>query len=61
MANRRASMFEGSKYVHNFQQFETIRSFAKNILGGKITLNNTDEDQSNLLDKVMTFKKKRFK
>ena len=58
MVNKEASIFETSKYAYNFQQFETIRSFAKNILGGKITLNNDDEDQSNLLVKVMTFKKK---
>ena len=58
MVNKEASIFETSKYVYNLQQFETIRSFAKNILGDKITLNNDDEDQSNLLVKVMTFKKK---
>ena len=58
MVNKEASIFETSKYVYNLQQFETIRSFAKNILGDKITLNNDDEDQSNLLVKVMTFQKK---
>ena len=47
MVNREASIFETSKYVCNFQQFETIRFLAKNILDDKITLDSADEDQSN--------------
>ena len=33
------------KYVYNFQQFETVRYFAKNIFAGKFTLNDADKDQ----------------
>ena len=34
------------------------KSFAKNIFGGKITLNNADKDQNNFLVKIMSFKQK---
>ena len=37
--------------------FETIRSLAKNIFDGKITLNIADKDQSNLLTEIVEFKK----
>ena len=35
MVNR-DSIYESRKCVYNFQQFETIRSFAKNSFAGKI-------------------------
>ena len=36
---------ETRMYVYNFRRFETIRSFAKNIFAGKITLNDSDKDK----------------
>ena len=39
------------------QQFETIRTFGKNICAGKITLNNADKDQINLLLEIIDFNK----
>ena len=53
-------IFEKYKYTCNFQQFETTRYFTKSIIDGKIDLNNVDEDQSNLLDKIMNFKIQNF-
>ena len=53
MINREDSIFETNKHIFNFQQFETIRSFAKNIFGGKFTLHNADESQSNLLLEII--------
>ena len=50
-------IFEKNKYIYNFQQFETIRSFAKTIFGGKTTLNDADNDQSKLLTEIAEFKK----
>ena len=41
--------FWKNKYIYNFQQFGTVRSFAKNI--------DAYEDQSKLLDQIMNFKK----
>ena len=56
--NREDLIFEEDSYINNFQQSEIIRSFAKNVFNGKITLNNADENQSNLLVQIMNFKKK---
>ena len=50
-------LYQRDKYVYNFQQFETIRSFAKTIFAGKITLDNADKDQSDLLNDFIDFKK----
>ena len=46
-------VYETDKYVYNFQQYETIRSFGKYIFAGKITLDNADKDQSNLLNEFI--------
>ena len=46
MINRQNLIFETNKHIFNFQKFQTITSFAKNIFGCKFTLNNT-EDHSN--------------
>ena len=36
-------------YIYNFYHFETIRYFAKNIFSGKITLDDVNKDQANLV------------
>ena len=41
----------------SFQQYETKRSIAKIIFAGKITLDNADKDQSDLLNDFTDFKK----
>ena len=38
MVNGKDLIFETNKNICNFQKFETIRSFAKNISSGKISL-----------------------
>ena len=55
--NRKDITYETFGYINNFQQFETIRSFAKNIFNHIITLKGADENQSNLLDDIVEFKK----
>ena len=45
--------YETDKYVYNFQQFETIRSFGKVIFRCKITLNDAKKDHTDLLDKIV--------
>ena len=40
LVNTGDSFYETDKYVYNFQQFETIRSFEKVIFRCKITLND---------------------
>lgn len=43
------SIYKTHKYVYNFQQYNTIRAFASNIL--IINLNDADKDQIELLNK----------
>ena len=57
IVERENLLYEINKYVHNFQQYERITSIAKNILGGKITLDDTDKDQSDLLNELVDFQK----
>ena len=53
MVTREILIFERNKSMQDFQQFETIRSFDKNFVDGKISLNNANEDQSDLLVEIM--------
>ena len=60
MLNNGDLISETDENISNFQQFETIRPFAKTIFIGKIfitTLNNADEGQSDLLVEIIDFKK----
>ena len=45
--------YETDKYVYNFQQFETIRSFGKIIFRCKINLNDAKKDHTDLLNKIV--------
>ena len=58
LVNRRNSVYKIDNHTYSFQQFKTITFFAKNIFNGEITLNDTDEYQSNLLVEIMNFNKK---
>ena len=58
MVKREHLFYETNKFVYNFQQHETIRSFAKNIFVGKSTLDNADKDQSDLLNDFIDFNKR---
>ena len=58
-SKKRGSVYKTNNYVYNLQQYETIRSFARNIFAGKITLGNTDyKGQSGLLNDFADFKKR---
>ena len=43
-------VYEAGKYKHDFRKFNSIRTFGDNIYNGKITLEEADEDQSDLAD-----------
>ena len=45
-------------YMISKKTFETIRSFGDNIYTGKITINETERDQSNLLENMVEFNDK---
>ena len=48
MVKRENLIYETNKYIFNFQKFQTIRCFAKNIYDSKTTLDNADKDQDDL-------------
>ena len=45
------------KYTYDFRTFNTIRTFGEDIYDGKITLEEADEDQTDLADKINEFTK----
>ena len=51
-------VYEINKYVFNFQQFKTIRSFEDSIFNGKTKLDEADKKQSNLLKNILEFNHK---
>ena len=50
--------YETNRYVYDFQQFETIRYFGDSIYTGKISIDEAEIDQTNLLDNIVDFNNK---
>ena len=48
--------YKTNKHVYNFQQYESIRYFAKTVFAGNITLDDADNDQSDLWNEFVDFK-----
>ena len=46
---------ETSKYIYDFRQVKTCRSFGDNVYNGKITINEADKKQTNLLHSILEF------
>ena len=55
---REELIYRVSEYTYSFQNFQTIKTFGRDIYSGKITLKDADEDQASLLVEIMNFKKK---
>ena len=51
-------VYDAGKHKYDFRKFNTIRAFGEDVYNGKITLEEADEDQSDLADKINEFKKK---
>ena len=49
--------YQTKKCIYDFQQLKMLRSFGENIISGKIAISKADEDQSNLLEKIVEFNK----
>ena len=45
--------YETNKYIFDFQQFETVRSFGDNIYTGKSSIDEAQMDQSNFLENMV--------
>ena len=68
--DREKSIYKTFKHTYDFREFKTIRTFGESIYNGKITLEEADESQSDLLGEIknfndktrpQTFKKKQMK
>ena len=46
--NREELVYDTDKYKYDFKKFKTIRTFGKDIYEGIITLEQADEEQSDL-------------
>ena len=55
---RKDLKYETYKYIYDFQQFETIRPFGNSIYAGKISINETEMHQTNLLENLVKFNDK---
>ena len=54
-------VFETNEYTFSFQNFQTIKTFGKDIYDGTITVKEADDYQTNLLVKIMNFREKKKK
>ena len=45
--------YRTNKYSFNFQNFWTIRTFVRDIYNGKVTTEEADEDQGDLLVEIL--------
>ena len=55
--DREKLVYETNEYTYSFKNFQTIRTFGKDIYDGTIKLEEADEYQTNLLVEIMNFKK----
>ena len=51
-------IYYSSKEPFDFNAFKTIRSFDENIYSGKITINEADQEQADLLEYILNFNNK---
>ena len=53
--------YKAYKYIYDFQQHQTIRSFRDSIINNKFSVNRSWENQSNLLRNIVKFNDKSIK
>ena len=50
-------IYETNDYTYSFRNFQTIKTFGRDIYEGKITLEKANEYQTDLLAEIIDFKK----
>ena len=55
--DREKLIYETNDYIYSFRNFKTIKTFGRDIYGGKITLEKANEYQTDLLAEIIDFKK----
>ena len=53
--NREKLLYKTSEYTYSFKNFQTIKTFGREIYGGNITIKEADEYQTDLLVEIMNF------
>ena len=56
--DREKLIYKTNKYTYDFRKFNTIRTFGEDIYDGKITLEEADKNQSDLIDETENFNDK---
>ena len=56
--DREKLVYRASEYKYNFRNFQTIKTFGKDIYDGTITLKEANGYQTDLLAEIINFKKK---
>ena len=51
-------IYYSSKEPFDFRMFKTIRSFGDDIYSGKITINEADQEKSDLVEYILNFNNK---
>ena len=54
-------IYETNEYTYSFKNFQTIKTFGRDIYEGKITIKEADEYQKDLLVEIMNFRKTKKK
>ena len=55
--DREKLIYETNEYTYSFKNFQTIKTFGRDIYEGKITIKEADEYQKDLLVEIKSFKK----
>ena len=55
--DREESIYETNEYTYSFKNFQTIKTFGRDIYEGKITIEEADKYQTDLLVEIMNFRK----
>ena len=56
--DREKFIYETNEYTYSFKNFQTTKTFGRDIYEGNITLKEADEYQAELLVEIVKFKKK---
>ena len=51
-------IYETDEYTYSFKNFQTIKTFGRDIYEGNITIKEADEYQADLIIEIINFRKK---
>ena len=55
--DREKLVYETDEYTYSFKNFQTTKTFGRDIYEGKISIKEADEYQANLLTEILNFRK----